>query len=208
MTSGVSSHQDFPRWDDLYFCCFSWAGGLTLTVVCLSLLQVTSSMATKAETDTLHEPTWQVRACRHTLRSALPLIVALPLFQILRLPSHWHRLRAQPALGVQAFTIYGACVCFAVCVFYTVVEKDDPLARGLYIPCPDHYKNYCVHGDCQFPNILAQPSCRYTQIGTWRNLRINPFLNTKTSKTWQLLLFNFWGREPTTRVNQSYTLCI
>lgn len=137
-----------------------------------------------------------------------PLIVALPLFQILRLPSHWHRLRAQPALGVQAFTIYGACVCFAVCVFYTVVEKDDPLARGLYIPCPDHYKNYCVHGDCQFPNILAQPSCRYTQIGTWRNLRNNPFLNTKTSQTWQLVLFNFWGREPTTRVNQSYTLSI
>lgn len=137
-------------------------------------------MGTKAETDTLHEPTWQVRACRHTFHSMLPLIVALPLFQILRLPSHWHRLRAQPALGVQAFTIYGACVCFAVCVFYTVVEKDDPLARGLYIPCPDHYKNYCVHGDCQFPNILAQPSCRYTQIGTWRNLGNNQFLNTKT----------------------------
>ncbi|XP_034430918.1 tomoregulin-2a isoform X1 [Hippoglossus hippoglossus] len=33
------------------------------------------------------------------------------------------------------------------------------LARGLYIPCPDHYKNYCVHGECQFPSILAQPSC-------------------------------------------------
>nr|XP_046260394.1 tomoregulin-2a isoform X1 [Scatophagus argus] len=41
----------------------------------------------------------------------------------------------------------------------TVVEKEDPLARGLYIPCPDHYKNYCVHGECQFPSILAQPSC-------------------------------------------------
>uniref|UniRef100_A0A8P4KMP9 Transmembrane protein with EGF-like and two follistatin-like domains 2a n=1 Tax=Dicentrarchus labrax TaxID=13489 RepID=A0A8P4KMP9_DICLA len=40
-----------------------------------------------------------------------------------------------------------------------VVEKEDPLARGLYIPCPDHYKNYCVHGECQFPSILAQPSC-------------------------------------------------
>ncbi|KAM7380827.1 hypothetical protein PAMP_004099 [Pampus punctatissimus] len=33
------------------------------------------------------------------------------------------------------------------------------LARGLYIPCPDHYKNYCVHGECQYPSILAQPSC-------------------------------------------------
>ncbi|KAI3356512.1 hypothetical protein L3Q82_017722, partial [Scortum barcoo] len=45
----------------------------------------------------------------------------------------------------------------------TVEEKDDQsneLARGLYIPCPDHYKNYsCVHGECQFPSMLAQPSC-------------------------------------------------
>ncbi|XP_042282575.1 tomoregulin-2a isoform X1 [Thunnus albacares] len=41
-------------------------------------------------------------------------------------------------------------------------DTDDPrngLARGLYIPCPDHYKNYCVHGECQYPSILAQPSC-------------------------------------------------
>lgn len=41
-------------------------------------------------------------------------------------------------------------------------DKEDPrneLARGLYIPCPDHYKNYCVHGECQFPSIVAQPSC-------------------------------------------------
>lgn len=52
------------------------------------------------------------------------------------------------------------CVCV-----YAVEEKEDQrngLARGLYIPCPDHYKNYCVHGECQFPSILAQPSCRYT----------------------------------------------
>ncbi|XP_040057708.1 tomoregulin-2a isoform X2 [Gasterosteus aculeatus] len=44
----------------------------------------------------------------------------------------------------------------------TVKEKEDTrneLARGLYIPCPDHYKNYCVHGECQFPSIVAQPSC-------------------------------------------------
>ncbi|XP_029315490.1 tomoregulin-2a isoform X2 [Cottoperca gobio] len=41
-------------------------------------------------------------------------------------------------------------------------EKEDPKkepARGLYIPCPDLYKNYCVHGECQFPSIVAQPSC-------------------------------------------------
>ncbi|KAF3842854.1 hypothetical protein F7725_001703 [Dissostichus mawsoni] len=40
-------------------------------------------------------------------------------------------------------------------------EKDprNGLAIGLYIPCPDHFKNYCVHGECQFPSIVAQPSC-------------------------------------------------
>ncbi|XP_019728464.1 tomoregulin-2 isoform X1 [Hippocampus comes] len=32
-------------------------------------------------------------------------------------------------------------------------------ADGLYTPCPDLYKNYCVHGECQFPSIPAQPSC-------------------------------------------------
>uniref|UniRef100_A0A4W4DU72 Transmembrane protein with EGF-like and two follistatin-like domains 2a n=1 Tax=Electrophorus electricus TaxID=8005 RepID=A0A4W4DU72_ELEEL len=35
------------------------------------------------------------------------------------------------------------------------------VARGLYIPCPEHYKNYCVHGDCEYPNMLSIPSCRY-----------------------------------------------
>uniref|UniRef100_A0A667YS97 Transmembrane protein with EGF-like and two follistatin-like domains 2a n=1 Tax=Myripristis murdjan TaxID=586833 RepID=A0A667YS97_9TELE len=38
-------------------------------------------------------------------------------------------------------------------------DPGNELARGLYIPCPDHYKNYCVHGECQYPSILAQPSC-------------------------------------------------
>uniref|UniRef100_A0A673N8X3 Tomoregulin-2-like n=1 Tax=Sinocyclocheilus rhinocerous TaxID=307959 RepID=A0A673N8X3_9TELE len=33
------------------------------------------------------------------------------------------------------------------------------VARGLYIPCPENYKNYCVHGDCEYPNMLSTPSC-------------------------------------------------
>lgn len=44
----------------------------------------------------------------------------------------------------------------------TVEEKEEARngqARGLYIPCPDHYKNYCVHGECQYPSVLAPPSC-------------------------------------------------
>ncbi len=40
------------------------------------------------------------------------------------------------------------------------------VARGLYIPCPEHYKNYCVHGDCEYPNMLSTPSCRYTHTHT------------------------------------------
>uniref|UniRef100_A0A674B4M9 Transmembrane protein with EGF-like and two follistatin-like domains 2a n=1 Tax=Salmo trutta TaxID=8032 RepID=A0A674B4M9_SALTR len=41
-------------------------------------------------------------------------------------------------------------------------EKPDQrgeVAIGLYIPCPEHYKNYCVHGECEYPNILSVPSC-------------------------------------------------
>lgn len=56
-----------------------------------------------------------------------------------------------------------------LCVSSTVEIKEDPKngqARGLYIPCPDDYKNYCIHGDCQFPSILAQPSCRYSNSHT------------------------------------------
>uniref|UniRef100_H3CTZ8 Transmembrane protein with EGF-like and two follistatin-like domains 2a n=1 Tax=Tetraodon nigroviridis TaxID=99883 RepID=H3CTZ8_TETNG len=48
--------------------------------------------------------------------------------------------------------------------FSALVEKD-PHADSIYIPCPDHHKNYCVHGDCKFPKILAQPSCRYCHPG-------------------------------------------
>ncbi|XP_036417825.1 tomoregulin-2a isoform X2 [Colossoma macropomum] len=33
------------------------------------------------------------------------------------------------------------------------------VARGLYIPCPEHYKNYCVNGVCEYPNMLSKPSC-------------------------------------------------
>ncbi|XP_031440232.1 tomoregulin-2a isoform X1 [Clupea harengus] len=38
-------------------------------------------------------------------------------------------------------------------------EQGGEVARGLYIPCPEHYKNYCVHGDCEYPNMLTTPSC-------------------------------------------------
>lgn len=51
-------------------------------------------------------------------------------------------------------------------VFVNKTEENDDVrkgeARGLYIPCPDDYKNYCVHGECQFPRTPDKPSCRYT----------------------------------------------
>ncbi|KAJ8350494.1 hypothetical protein SKAU_G00256240 [Synaphobranchus kaupii] len=38
-------------------------------------------------------------------------------------------------------------------------DKMGEVAIGLYIPCPEHYKNYCVHGECEYPNSLSPPSC-------------------------------------------------
>nr|XP_023679657.1 tomoregulin-2 [Paramormyrops kingsleyae] len=41
------------------------------------------------------------------------------------------------------------------------VEPDRP-SEGTpeyYIPCPEHYKNYCVHGDCEHSNNMLPPSC-------------------------------------------------
>ncbi|KAJ8255908.1 hypothetical protein COCON_G00197720 [Conger conger] len=38
-------------------------------------------------------------------------------------------------------------------------DKMGEVAIGLYIPCPEHYKNYCIHGDCEYPNSLSLPSC-------------------------------------------------
>lgn len=51
---------------------------------------------------------------------------------------------------------------------WIIEEKPEvsEVARGLYIPCPEHYKNYCVHGDCEYPNMLSTPSCRYTHTQT------------------------------------------
>ncbi|MBN3321503.1 TEFF2 protein, partial [Atractosteus spatula] len=39
-------------------------------------------------------------------------------------------------------------------------NKLEEAARGLYIPCPEHYKNYCVHGNCEYPSGMLPPSCR------------------------------------------------
>lgn len=65
---------------------------------------------------------------------------------------------SEDALG---FSCSDPLMC--VCV-WIIEEKPEvsEVARGLYIPCPEHYKNYCVHGDCEYPNMLSTPSCRYT----------------------------------------------
>ncbi|KAG7254792.1 hypothetical protein CRUP_013409, partial [Coryphaenoides rupestris] len=43
---------------------------------------------------------------------------------------------------------------------YARTDFTEDKNRGLSIPCPDQYKNYCVHGECQYPSIQAPPSCR------------------------------------------------
>ncbi|KAM6986198.1 tomoregulin-2-like isoform 2-T2 [Aplochiton taeniatus] len=40
-----------------------------------------------------------------------------------------------------------------------IPDQGREVARGLYIPCPEHFKNYCVHGECEYPSIVSQPSC-------------------------------------------------
>ncbi|KAL4618063.1 tomoregulin-2 [Arapaima gigas] len=39
------------------------------------------------------------------------------------------------------------------------LDKQGEVAPGIYISCPEHYKNYCVHGDCEHSNRLLPPSC-------------------------------------------------
>ena len=71
----------------------------------------------------------------------------------------------QPGAHVLSVLMDGVCpVCVCVCA---VVNEKDPRKGIGYIACPDHFKNYCVHGECQFPSIVAQPSCRYTHSVLW-----------------------------------------
>ncbi|GAA6099310.1 tomoregulin-2a isoform X1 [Tachysurus ichikawai] len=37
--------------------------------------------------------------------------------------------------------------------------EESEVARGIYTPCPENYKNYCVHGVCEYPDMLSTPSC-------------------------------------------------
>lgn len=64
---------------------------------------------------------------------------------------------------------------------WIIEEKPEvsEVARGLYIPCPEHYKNYCVHGDCEYPNMLSTPSCRYTHTNSWCVWSHQRILSTK-----------------------------
>uniref|UniRef100_A0A8B9PL95 Transmembrane protein with EGF like and two follistatin like domains 2 n=1 Tax=Apteryx owenii TaxID=8824 RepID=A0A8B9PL95_APTOW len=37
-------------------------------------------------------------------------------------------------------------------------ERD--VARGIYIPCPEHYNGFCMHGKCEHSTNMLEPSCR------------------------------------------------
>nr|XP_033799943.1 tomoregulin-2 isoform X2 [Geotrypetes seraphini] len=39
-------------------------------------------------------------------------------------------------------------------------NKLEEPARGLYIPCPENYDGYCMHGKCEHLTNMQKPSCR------------------------------------------------
>ncbi|OCT63939.1 transmembrane protein with EGF like and two follistatin like domains 2 L homeolog isoform X1 [Xenopus laevis] len=39
-------------------------------------------------------------------------------------------------------------------------NKLEETAKGLYIPCPEHYVDYCVHGRCEHTVNMLKPWCR------------------------------------------------
>ncbi|OXB63217.1 UNVERIFIED_CONTAM: hypothetical protein H355_013388 [Colinus virginianus] len=39
-------------------------------------------------------------------------------------------------------------------------NKLEESARGIYIPCPEHYNGFCMHGKCEHSTNMLEPSCR------------------------------------------------
>uniref|UniRef100_A0A8C9FH26 Tomoregulin-2 n=1 Tax=Pavo cristatus TaxID=9049 RepID=A0A8C9FH26_PAVCR len=39
-------------------------------------------------------------------------------------------------------------------------NKLEASARGIYIPCPEHYNGFCMHGKCEHSTNMLEPSCR------------------------------------------------
>ncbi|XP_051786490.1 tomoregulin-2a isoform X2 [Erpetoichthys calabaricus] len=39
-------------------------------------------------------------------------------------------------------------------------NKLEEKARVPSVPCPESYKDYCLHGNCEYPSDILQPSCR------------------------------------------------
>ncbi|KAJ7345520.1 hypothetical protein JRQ81_001470, partial [Phrynocephalus forsythii] len=39
-------------------------------------------------------------------------------------------------------------------------NKLEESARGIYIPCPEHYNGFCMHGKCEHSANMLEPSCR------------------------------------------------
>ncbi|KAJ7398539.1 hypothetical protein BTVI_124279 [Pitangus sulphuratus] len=45
-------------------------------------------------------------------------------------------------------------------VFTENANKLEESARGIYIPCPEHYNGFCMHGKCEHSTNMLEPSCR------------------------------------------------
>lgn len=67
-------------------------------------------------------------------------------------PSQQLTWQHKPVCGITVSLSFGVCL-----------EEKDQVSEvpwGLYIPCPERYKNYCVHGECEYPSNLSPPTCR------------------------------------------------
>ncbi|XP_019472902.2 tomoregulin-2, partial [Meleagris gallopavo] len=62
--------------------------------------------------------------------------------------------------GHYARTDYAARLTLPPPVFTENANKLEESARGIYIPCPEHYNGFCMHGKCEHSTNMLEPSCR------------------------------------------------
>ncbi|KAG8124802.1 hypothetical protein E2320_020073, partial [Naja naja] len=52
------------------------------------------------------------------------------------------------------------CIYRQSFLFTENANKLEESARGIYIPCPEHYNGFCMHGKCEHSANMLEPSCR------------------------------------------------
>uniref|UniRef100_A0A8B9GIX3 Transmembrane protein with EGF like and two follistatin like domains 2 n=2 Tax=Archelosauria TaxID=1329799 RepID=A0A8B9GIX3_9PSIT len=65
-----------------------------------------------------------------------------------------------PSVLLTQVGILGTLLTFPLPVFTENANKLEESARGIYIPCPEHYNGFCMHGKCEHSTNMLEPSCR------------------------------------------------